>query len=270
MKIRNKKRAFALAAFLLFALLLAMPVLAVVTDAALTRVEDNAGYFSENQRTALSNRLTALSEKHGCDIVIITCQSVGNKTAELYAADYYETRGYSKDGIVMLISRERDYAFAGKGKGYSALTNDAHDVLNSEVVDELRDDNYYEAVNKFADYCDEFLTAYENGEPYQKPKDVGGRLALAGAAAAGAGGLTGAIGTGSMKSKLKSVVKKEYASDYVKRDSLNIMAANEMYLYSNVVRTPIPRDDERSGGSSGGHSFTSSSGSSWSGSSGKF
>ena len=269
MNFRNRKRTVLLIALLVFALMCALPVLAAVTDANLTNVEDNANYLSESQRENLSNKLISLSRKHGCDIVVITCDSVGAKSAELYAADYYEIRGYSNDGIVMLISRERDYAFAAKGKCRSALTDDAYELLTNEVVDELRSDNYYEAFNKFAAYCDEFMDAYENGEPYTKPKDVGGRLAVAGAAAAGVGGLTGAIGTGSMKSKLKSVARKEYASDYVKRDSLNIMEANEMYLYSNVIRTPIPRSEDRSG-SGGSHSFTSSSGSSWSGTSGKF
>lgn len=265
MKNGTKKRLFVLAAILLFVLMCALPAL---TMAQSVYIEDNAGYLSESERASLRSKLSSYSSKHGCDIVVITCDSVGAKSAELYAADYYEYQGYAKDGMVMLISRERDYAFAATGKCQDALTDDALEVLEDEVVDVLKDGDYYGAFVKFADYCDEFMTAYEGGEPYEKPKDTGGRLAFAGVAAAGVGAATGAIGTGSMKSKLKSVRSKSSATDYVKRDSMNIMAANEMYLYSNVVRTPIPRDDERSSG--GGHSFTSSSGSSWSGSSGKF
>ena len=72
-----------------------------------------------------------------------------------------------------------------------------------------------------------------------------------------------------MASMLKSVRHKTGASDYVEKGSLRMVDQREMFLYTNVVKTEITRDNDRSsGGSSGG--FSSSSGSSWSGSSGKY
>ncbi len=274
MKIFNKKRALVLVAVLLFALIMALPMLAMATNGD-SRVEDAAGFFTESERQNLEKKLNDVSGKHGCDVVVFTCDSIGMREARDYALDHFFDVGrYSSNGLIMLITRDRDYAFcASSGMCEYAMTDDAYDLLEDVVVDELRDNNYYEACMKFADNCDEFMTAYESGEPYKKPeepKDVGGMLGVAGVAAAGVGAATGAIGTGSMKSKLKTVHQKATATDYVKRGSLNVMAANEMYLYSNVIRTAIPRDEGRSGGGSYSHGFTSSSGHSGSGVSGKF
>ncbi len=68
-----------------------------------------------------------------------------------------------------------------------------------------------------------------------------------------------------MASKLKSVRHKTGASDYVEKGSLRMVDQREIFLYTNVVKTEIPRDNDRSSGG-----FSSSSGSSWSGSSGKY
>ena len=77
------------------------------------------------------------------------------------------------------------------------------------------------------------------------------------------------IVTGSMKSKLKSVHRKRSASEYMKRDSLNMVDASEIYLYSNVTRTYIDRDrDSHSGGGGGVH--ISSSGTTHGGGGGHF
>ena len=230
------------------------------------RIQDLAGLLSESQRAALREKLDSISKKHDCDVVVITARSLGNKEARLYAADFYEATGFAQDGIVMLVSpEERDYAFCATGDAKTAMTADAYRRLENVVVDELHYDNYYAAFDKFADCADEFLTAAENGKPYkQKLISAGG----AGILASIVGLITGGIGTGSMKSKLRSVEKKQSASEYMKRDSLNIVNANEIYLYSNVTRSPIQTEHRES--SSGSSSFHSSSGGSWSGTSGKY
>ncbi len=231
------------------------------------RIQDMAGLLSESQRLQLRETLDTVSRKHNCDVVVITCKTLGHKDPKLYAADFYEAAGFQKNGIVMLVCpEERDYAFCATGDGMDAMTRDAYNKLENTVVeDELHYDDYYNAFRRFAQYADEFLTAAENGKPYSEPLIPTG---IAGIGAAIIGLITGGIGTSSMKSKLKSVHRKNDAFDYLKRDSLNIAYANDTFLYSNVVATEIPRE-ERSG-SSGSGGFHSSSGSSWSGSSGKY
>lgn len=231
------------------------------------RIQDLANLLTESEKASIREKLDAVSRKHDCDVVVITCRSLGSKSARLYAADFYEATGFSKDGIVMLVCpEERDYAFCATGDGMKAMTDDAYRKLeNTVVADELHDDRYYDAFSRFADYADQFLTTAENGKPYKEKLVPTG---FAGVIAGIVGLITGGIGTGSMKSKLKSVHSKNEAYDYMQRDSLNIVNANETYLYSTFTKTPIPRETRGSSGSSG--SFHSSSGSSWSGSSGKY
>ena len=60
--------------------------------------------------------------------------------------------------------------------------------------------------------------------------------------------------------QMNTVEKKTTASGFVKQDSLKINEAHEIFLYSTVVATPKPKDNDNhhdsgfSGGSSGGGS----------------
>lgn len=235
-----------------------------------TRVEDNADLLTPEQETALAQKLDIYSRKHDCDIVVITTRSLGGKEARLFAADYYERCGYNMTGgmVMMVCPEAHDYAFVGTGKCYD-ITNDnkVKDHLKDVVVaDHLKGDSYNTAFNVFADKCDEFLTNVENGKPPYKKNLISTAFAAIGSAVVGL--ISGGSAAGGMASKLKSVRHKTNASDYVEKGSLRMVDQREMFLYTNVVKTEIPRDNDRSSGSSGG--FSSSSGSSWSGSSGKY
>lgn len=249
----------------------AAPVVTAAPVISGNRVEDAADLLTPEQEAALAQKLDEYSRKHDCDIVVITAKSLGSKTARLFAADYYETCGYNMSGgmVMMVCPEARDYAFVGTGKCYS-ITNDSKviDHLKDVVVaDQLKYDHYNTAFNVFADKCDEFLTNVENGKPAYKKNLISTTFAAIGSAVVGL--VSGGSAAGGMASKLKSVRHKTGASDYVEKGSLRMVDQREIFLYTNVVKTEIPRDNDRSsGGSSGG--FSSSSGSSWSGSSGKY
>lgn len=58
------------------------------------------------------------------------------------------------------------------------------------------------------------------------------------------------IVTASMKKKLKTVSFKAGASDYMKPGTLNVTSANDVFLYTNVVKREKPKSDSSSGSSS--------------------
>ena len=245
----------------------AAPVVTAAPVISGNRVEDAADLLTPEQEAALAQKLDEYSRKHDCDIVVITAKSLGSKTARLFAADYYETCGYNMSGgmVMMVCPEERDYAFVGTGKCYS-ITNDnkVKDHLEEVVVaDHLKGDSYNTAFNVFADKCDEFLTNVENGKQPYKKNLISTTFAAIGSAVIGL--ISGGSAAGGMASKLKSVHHKYNASDYVEKGSLRMVDQSEIFLYTNVVKTEIPRDNDRSSGG-----FSSSSGSSWSGSSGKY
>ena len=237
------------------------------------RVEDAADLLTDEQEAALAQKLDEISRKHDCDVVIITAKSLGRKEARLFAADYYEYCGYSMSGgmVMMVCPEERDYAFVGTGKCYDITKNSwvTYHLKKVVVEEHLSKDEYAAAFNVFAEKSDEFMTNVENGKPPYKENLISTTFAAIVAA------IVGLIGGGSrskrMEMKLNSVEHKYGASDYVDRGSLKIVNKGDVFLYSDVVKTEIVRDDDRSSSSSSSSaSFTSSSGAEWSGSSGKY
>ena len=70
-----------------------------------------------------------------------------------------------------------------------------------------------------------------------------------------------------MNAQLKTVRLQPTANRYVKNGSLKLTESRDMYLYHVVTRTPKPKEESRSTGSS---THESSSGSSYGGGGGKF
>ena len=60
------------------------------------------------------------------------------------------------------------------------------------------------------------------------------------------GVLTGFLVAGALKSQLKTVNFQHSASNYVLRDTLNVTHSSDHYLYSNVVKTPKPKNNNGS------------------------
>lgn len=223
-------------------------------------VVDMVDLLSDEEEAQLRSKLEEISNRQNADVVFVTVNSTGNKSAMDFADDFFDYNGYRTDGILMLVSMQNsDWWVSTAGRGITAVTDDALERYEEESVTYLTYANYYTACSKFADLSDEFLTLEKQGTPYQKPEEKSSSgLATAGVVSAGVGLATGAIGTGSMKSKLKSVHRKRSATEYMKRDSLNIVDASEIYLYSNVTRTYIDRDRGSSGGGGGGVHISSS------------
>lgn len=232
-------------------------------------VVDLADLLSDGEERSLREKLETISAKHNCDVVVVTVNSTGNKTPMEFADDYQDYNGYKPDGILLLISMaDRDWWVTTKGSGIDAVNKDALKKIEDDIVDDLSGGRYANAFNTFGNLCDDFLTLEENGEPYKKPKEPLISTTFAAIGSAVVGLISGGSAAGGMASKLKSVRHKTGASDYVEKGSLRMVDQSEMFLYTNVIKTEIPRDNDRSSGGGGVH--ISSSGSSHGGGGGKF
>ena len=81
---------------------------------------DDAGLLTEEESSALLNKLEDISQKYENEVGIVTVNSLGGKTAEAYADDYYDYNGYgygeNDDGLLLLISMgEREWAISTYG-----------------------------------------------------------------------------------------------------------------------------------------------------------
>lgn len=68
--------------------------------------------LSADEQDALSASLDDISERGEVDVVIVTTDSLGGKTAQEYADDYFTDYGYGqgedRDGILFLVDMETE------------------------------------------------------------------------------------------------------------------------------------------------------------------
>lgn len=258
---------------IIFAVVLA--VLAVVPEQGVEAFENNLPYFVDNANLVdnddeIEQKLSDISIKQDCDVVIVTVDSLDGKTATEYADDYFDYNGYGKgsdnDGILFLISMEyHDWAISTTGFGIEAFTDAGQEYIIDEVKPYLSGEEYEAAFEEFADLCDKFISKAREGEAYdssnlpkKRPSIIWIPVSLL------IGFILAFVSTSAAKSKLKSVRRQMAASSYVVDGSLNIRVDRETFLYRKLNRRAKPKEK------SGSSTHTSSSGTRHGGSSGKF
>ena len=249
------KRSIMILLALVMIALCALPVSAGVTNNA--RVIDKADLLTPDEEADLTSKLLSYSEEQNCDLVFLTEPDMDhedysfNGTVEDFADMYYETHGYDKDGVLVLIlldngSGSRRIQFSCSGKCMKRLTEEEQDKLIDDVYFDLKASSYYSALNTVSYEMNDMITPQLKW--YMLPLAVGVSFLIA------------MLIMSSLKRKLKSVEMQRGAANYVRPDSMIVTASRDTYLYSTVSKTA--RESSSSGG---GGSRTSSGGGSHSG-----
>ena len=249
---------------ILFLLLLNLGVSASAAGAG--RLVDDAYLLDSGERNALEKTLDAVSDRWGVDVVVLTVDSIGMRSATAFADDFYDAN-YSASGILLLVSMEdRDWAISTSGSCIRAFTDAGLDHIAEQVIPKLSNGEYYEAFSLFAELCDDFLRQASTGSPYDNGNLPKGsfKFGITLLVCLGIGLVVALVVTGSMRNQLKSVHKKAAAADYILPGSLQVTEARDLFLYRNVTRQMKPQS------SSGSSTHGSSSGASHGGRSGKF
>lgn len=261
-----KKKILAFFSMLLLCISMTFPV-----SAAGERLVDDADLLSESEESALLNQLDEISERQDMDVVVVTVDSLGGKSAMSYADDYYDYNGYAPDGILLLVSmEEREWHITTTGYGITAFTDWGLENIANAFLDDLSDGQYYDAFSTYAEMCDDYITQAKAGEPYDvttapavsEPFPLGRNLLIS----IVIGVVVALIVTGIMRSQLKSVRPQRAASQYMIQGSMRVTESRDMFLYRHVDRRR--REKNESGGGSKTH--RSSSGRSHGGRGGKF
>lgn len=267
------------------------------------RLVDEAELLDQSQEDELLLKLDEISQRQGFDVVIATVNSLGAKTPEEFADDYFDYNGFGfgeeRDGILFLISmQERDWAILPFGYGIEVFNNDGREYIANQIVPYLSDGDYMQAFTEFAQLSDDFITQAKTNQPYDsgnlyddeyydggdyysnnyydysyKAQQKGLYHWLKAALICLAIGIVIAFFvTHKMKNDLKSVRLEQSAGNYIRPNSFKVTGSRDMFLYKNVTRTPRPKENQHNNNHHGGPSFggTSSSGTSNRGSSGKF
>lgn len=242
----------------------------IPSERLLPRAVDYTDTLSSDELDTLNSKLDDISDKWGVDVVCVLDTDYESYTysATSYADDYYDYNGFRNDGIALAVfTVSREWAISTKGSAISTFTDKGQSDIISYIKSDMSNGDYYEAFYKFADKCDEYLQ-YEKDKGKAKTDSSGKNLIIAIAISVVIGVIVGFIGSGIMKSKLKSVKFQSGAANYVVPNTFNLSNAQDVYLYSTVTKTR--RESDSSSGSGGSSTHSSSSGSTHGGSSGSF
>ena len=241
------------------------------------RLIDDGGLLTADQAAAITRRLDEVSEKHQMDLVIVTQTTLNGKDDIAFSEDYYDYNGYGygseHDGLLLLYCpNENMRNIITTGEAKYLFYGDRFSELTGEIIPYLDEGDANGAFLTFADACDKIITSareeYSDGYYgyYDEDYETESRPAFSWWLVV-FGLLLGAVMSflipmSSMKSKLKSVRAKAAASDYVRPGSMTLTQNRDVFLFANVTKTPIPRDNSSRSGGGGGSFHTGSSGTS--------
>lgn len=257
--------------------LLATPVLAEESSkVSKDYVVDNADLLTQTEENELSEKLQDISDELQFDVVVVTTNSIGSKTATEYADDYFDYNGYGRgsnnDGALFLVDMgDRKWAISTSGYGIEAIVDSALDDMEEEIVPYLKSGDYDGAFNEFADLTYDIVNDAKNGKSYSNSttsttknhKNIGTNLIVAFSIGAGISLIIILV----YRSKLKPVKFQKEAKEYIVPGSFNLRRSDDVFLYFNITKVPIPKNNDSD---DSGSSHSSSSGSSHGGSSGSF
>ena len=226
-----------------------MPALALAFENP--ALVDEAGYLTEEQAAEISDKLNKLRTEYDFDTAVYIEKAMSGVDAQNTADDIFDDKSYGggsgKDGIMLYISEEpRKYHYTTHGTGITRFNDSALEYVDDAVLPYLQDDDYYSALITYADTAQEVLEATAQGEPFEYPTSI---IYIICVVAAGLL-IPLVIASAAMHIKLarmKTAVGNDYAENYVKPGSMHLSQSSDIYLYSNVTKTPIPKETSDSG-----------------------
>jgi len=152
---------------------LALTVPGFATAFANPPVVDQAGYLSESEAIKLSEKIEATRQKYNFEVAIVTEEEMSGYDAESTADDIYDYLGYGAganyDGIMLYIcSDTREYHITTHADGMRVFNGNGINYLKKNIQPYLAEDDYYLAMDTFADLADELLEMAANGEPFNE------------------------------------------------------------------------------------------------------
>lgn len=238
-------------------------------DETYYRVFDDADLITTEEWHELLSKIDEIRERQSFDIAIMTTTDTDYNMSLQEFADYiydYYDYGYGEnlDGILLVIGTEANgWYITTSGYGITAFTDAGIQYIGEQMSPYFANDDYIGAFNVYLEKCDELITMAKNGTPYGATQDTATSddkadkpLSLIWIPISIAIGVVVAIiVVKGMKSDLKSVRKKKEANSYVRNGSLFVNENYDTFLYSQVTKTVIQKQNN-----SGSSTHTSSSG----------
>ena len=227
---------------------------------------DVAEYLSESQFEELSEKLEGIRQKYNFEVAIVTEAEMSGNDAMSSADDIYDYLGYgageNDDGIMLYIcSGTREYWITTHADGLKEFNERGIEYLKKNIETHLANDDYYLAMDTFADLADELLEMAANGEPYNKKQISMTYLLIVLGGALLIPFIIAKIMTNSKLAKMKTAVENDYAANYIKPGSKQLDFSRDIFLYSNITKTERPKNESGSHTSSSGRTHGGGGGS---------
>lgn len=216
-----------------------------------TPVTDDAGYLTYEEFEQLKTKLERIREEYDFDVAIYTEYIMSGYDAQSTADDLYDYNFYGagedRDGILLYIcSESREYYITTHAKGIYVFNDHGIAYLMDHIQPLLEDDQYYQAMDTFANLAEELLEMAANGQVYNEEKlDTGYVVVVVGSALL----FPLLIAYLMMKtqiSKMKTAKEERYAQNYMKQDSRHITNSRDIFLYSHITKTAKPKKSSSS------------------------
>ena len=248
-----------LACIFIILILLFIPVYAESAS-----VVDGAGVLSQSSETVLTrscNDFSALNKDIG--IYMVTVATANGRDIDYFADDlFYKSSfgvGEEKEGIMLLINvGEREYSIYLHGtKTQEIYNSDALTYIEDAIYNDLAASDFSAAFTVFCQKASDVMTVHLQGKSFRLPFDVFLWVVIG----AVIGLIVALIRLAMLKGDMRTVRRNDSADGYVVRDSFDLSASRDIYLFRTVTRVYSPKSSSttRSSSASGG-SFTSRSG----------
>lgn len=216
-------------------------------------VVDSAILFTAYEEEKLEEKIDEIRKKYNYDIVLLTVYTFEGKSAAEFADDYYDSNGFSSDGMLFVINMTyRDYYTSTTGYGITAFTDYGLDTIHDIVKPYLSDGDYYEAFDKYLDLSIQFLDEAKENKPfdtnnkYKEPKipvDIVKNIFLIVVVCF----IISLVYVTILKAGMNTARKRTEATEYRRVGSLNMRMAKDTFLFTTTSKHKIQS-------SSGGHS----------------
>ncbi|MCL2741105.1 MAG: TPM domain-containing protein [Oscillospiraceae bacterium] len=253
----------AMAISALVALAMAAPILAEPAAGGGLYVDDQAGLLSPSQAASLESRAKSISDRHRCEVRILTVRDMGQYgygDIEEFAYGAYTQGmfgyGPGRDCVLLTLSdRYRDYdlrVWGSRAKG--AFTLYGIDMaLDRHILPPMGDDDYYGAFGAFLDQAERYLTMAEDGDPFDSGNDpdaVPYALALKVILTLTVPLIIAWGVCHGWKAKMRTAVRADAAANYIVQDGFELTSQSDVFLYRTRTRRKI--ESGPSGGGGGG------------------
>ncbi len=248
-----------LSVFLLLALFISSAALAAQSSESnrypdFPLVHDEAGTMSADERKSLEDKLQQISTDYDIRVAVLTLKNLPtDKDIRQYGKDYlfehYRDLENSNGSIIFVqVTGDRSYRVVTDNNMREIITDDiGYPYLEEQFLPHLKDDEYYEAYEAYADGVDYLCNYY--GE-HEKPYDPDDEFSIPGFII----GLLLSAGVGLafycyLEDGMSNVRAKEGAEDYFDNSSFTLSQSEDIFLYTSTHVIHHERNNDSSSSS---------------------